>query len=145
MQAFNKATGLPIRGTLETVRGRAEISEDSWTRKPDGTLGYDYAGDTTIWWDEQRTVTNDDGADLFIDEQGNECTADGIVLGEDTAKCGECGLDRIVCCDSGYVDHADGTRTHSDPVCVSCCRGNHEGTPVWDGKTVAGGTFERCE
>jgi hypothetical protein len=59
----------------------------------------------------------------------------------DLAECGVCGRNKRVCCDEGYTDNEDGTRTHVGAVCVDCC-GPH-GNIVWDGKCVAGGTYER--
>ena len=40
---------------------------------------------------------------------------------DDIAECGVCGEHKRVCCDGGYTDNADGTVTHSEPVCVDCC------------------------
>ena len=36
------------------------------------------------------------------------------------AECGVCGRNKRVCCDSGYTDNEDGTRTHVGAVCVDC-------------------------
>jgi hypothetical protein len=61
-----KDTGAAIVGTLETVRGCALIDGI------DGD-GYPvYAGQTDIWWDEQRTVYTADDKPIYIDEFGNE-------------------------------------------------------------------------
>jgi hypothetical protein len=59
------------------------------------------------------------------------------------AECGICGRNKQVCCDSGTIDLEDGGRVHVGAVCVGCCRG-HRGA-IWDGKSVAGGTYERGE
>ena len=59
------------------------------------------------------------------------------------AECGVCGRNKPVCCDEGYEENEDGTITHVGAVCCDCC-GPHNGH-VWDGKSVAGGTYERCE
>lgn len=63
---------------------------------------------------------------------------------EDLAECGICGRNKPVCCDEGYSENEDGTLTHVGAVCVDCCQSSH-GRSVWEGKSVAGGTFERCE
>lgn len=60
----------------------------------------------------------------------------------DLAECGICGRNKPVCCDSGYTEREDGTREHVGAICVDCC---HHGAAVWDGKSVAGGTYERGE
>jgi len=61
----------------------------------------------------------------------------------DLAECGVCGRNKRVCCDDGYAENEDGTTTHVGAVCVDCCHG-HRGS-IWDGKSVAGGTYSRCE
>lgn len=63
------------------------------------------------------------------------------------AKCVKCGEDKPVCCDSGFKELEDGTYEHDDPYCAGCCPNNVNGKPrpqIWDGKSVAGGTYERC-
>jgi hypothetical protein len=62
----------------------------------------------------------------------------------DVAECGVCGRNKPVCCDEGYTDNEDGTRTHVGAVCVDCCD-SQKGYKIYDGKSVAGGTYERCE
>jgi hypothetical protein len=74
--------GLRILGTKEIISGRAEISDGSYKRDADGNLTYDYAGETEIFWDEQKTVEQD-GKEVFLDEDGGEWTADQITLEED--------------------------------------------------------------
>ena len=61
----------------------------------------------------------------------------------DLAECGVCGYNKQVCCDEGYTDNEDGSTTHVGAVCVDCC--THGTSGVWDGKSVAGGTYERCD
>ncbi len=75
--ARNKATGHEIRGTLETVRGVAEI--ERFSRDEAGKLVFLYSGETVIWWDEQRTVERA-GNSVFIDTDGNELVASDIVF-----------------------------------------------------------------
>ncbi len=62
MRAF-APNGSPILGTLERLSGRAEVSEDSWTKNQDGTVDFEYQGGTEIFYDDQETrQTNDDVA-----------------------------------------------------------------------------------
>jgi len=72
--------GEPICGTYERITGRADTVEDSFTRKPDGTLDFDHAGYTEVFWDGQETVTNNKGQIIFLDAEGNEWTEDQIEL-----------------------------------------------------------------
>ena len=61
---------------------------------------------------------------------------------EGTNSCVQCGSeftsDNLCCCDDGTFE--DGS--HEYGRCKSCCGGHSR---IWDGKVVAGGTFERCE
>ncbi len=77
-------------------------------------------------------------ARLLLEAQGSECN--------DLAECGACGRNRPVCCDEGYSEDPEtGVLTHVGAVCVDCCQPHHKGGSVWHGKSVAGGTYERCE
>lgn len=81
MQARNKHTGAAIVGTLELIQGRADIDADSFTFGPDGALmpdGFEHAGYTEVFWEDQRTAENEKGQIIFLDDKGNECTADDI-------------------------------------------------------------------
>lgn len=73
--AWNRITKSPIKGTLETLSGCALFSEVK--RKSDGSISYEYVGETEVFWDEQRTVTGDEGV-IYLDEKGNEVTAKDI-------------------------------------------------------------------
>lgn len=65
---------------------------------------------------------------------------------DNLAECGACGRNKPVCCDEGYSEDPEtGIVTHVGAVCVDCCRPHHKGGSVWHGKSVAGGTYERCE
>jgi hypothetical protein len=79
MKAVNRKTGLEIDGTLETLSGRAEILNDSYQREADGSIEFEWGGETEVFWDEQRTVTRG-GKRIFLDTEGNECTEDEIDL-----------------------------------------------------------------
>lgn len=73
--------GQLIVGTLERVSGVALILEGTSSRAADGTLNFEYAGDTEIWWEEQKTVTRK-GKRVFICEGGDEWTEDQLSLVE---------------------------------------------------------------
>jgi len=69
---FLAPNGNPIVGTLETLFGCANATEFSETGEPE------YDGETTIWWDEQRTVHK--GASMvYVDENGDQWTFDQLV------------------------------------------------------------------
>jgi len=60
------------------------------------------------------------------------------------AKCVSCGQVKEVCCDYGFeIDEATGVSTHWEPYCSDCCPNGHK--QIWDGKCVAGGTYERMD
>ncbi len=61
-------------------------------------------------------------------------------MDNNTAICTGCGEEKLVCCDSGYTEHADGTTEHDEPYCVVCCPSNHT---VYSG--VRSGYFERMD
>ncbi len=95
---------------------------------------------------ELQWAANQFGAGVRTTEDVEKAYAarEGIkALAPDLAECGVCGRNKRVCCDDGYTDNEDGTVTHVGAVCVDCC-GGHRGAK-WDGKSVAGGTYERCE
>lgn len=75
--------GSPILGTLETVTARAEIADGSFYRKPDGSLGFEWGGETKVFWDDQETVWRD-GQAIYLAADGSEVPENEIVLvGED--------------------------------------------------------------
>lgn len=80
MRAF-APNGSPILGTLEKLSGRAEITEDSYKKNPDGTLDFDYQGGTEIFYDDQETVVQE-GKRMFLSADGNEWPEDQLVLRE---------------------------------------------------------------
>ena len=41
-------------------------------RLEDGKIAFDYGGETTMWWEEQRQVENEQGEHPFVDTEGNE-------------------------------------------------------------------------
>jgi hypothetical protein len=64
--------GTEIVGTLETITGRASIQDISDTGEPD------YSGGTEVFWDEQKTVLNEAGQAIFLDENGEQWTFDQL-------------------------------------------------------------------
>jgi len=78
-------TGIPILGTLEKMTGCALVSHA--TRNPDGSLEFEYEGETKIYWDDQQTVTRN-GQTIWLDEDGGEWPASTLVLKADCAECG---------------------------------------------------------
>jgi hypothetical protein len=63
--------GTLIVATLERLSGRALIEPSSIRADPTGGVSFDYEGTTDIFWDDQRTVTQDDER-IFLDEEGTE-------------------------------------------------------------------------
>jgi hypothetical protein len=83
MQAF-APNGKQIIGTYEMCPARAEISLNSFGRDTDGTVSFDYAGESEMFWDGMETVTKE-GKIVFLDGDGNEWTEDQIELREEVA------------------------------------------------------------
>jgi hypothetical protein len=81
-----------IVGTLESVPATAYISGGD--RGEDGGLHIHYQGGSEICWDAQETKVNDAGLRLFIDENGEEVSEDGIELLDDKARSGMVGAER---------------------------------------------------
>jgi len=54
-----------------------------------------------------------------------------------TAICVICRGEKEVCCDSTTMENG----SHIDPICKDCCKCNKN--PIWEGKCVAGGAYER--
>lgn len=81
MHAYSP-NGTPIIGTLETITARAEISADTFARNADGSIVFEYEGETEVFWDDQETVRRN-GEVIYLDEDGGEWTAAQIVLKDD--------------------------------------------------------------
>lgn len=58
--AWCPVCGKLAEGTVETLRGLAEINVDPVTRIAE------YSGTTEIWWDEQRTVFNENASHIIL-------------------------------------------------------------------------------
>ena len=59
--------GLPVSGTHEVLEGEAVLMED-------GDGGYEYGGETKIFWDAQH-IARVDGKDCLLCENGHEWTS----------------------------------------------------------------------
>lgn len=78
MKAF-APNGSQIIGTFENITARAEIVADTFTKLPDGTLEFEYAGGTEVFWDDQRTIQKD-GEDIYLAEDGTEWKQSELTL-----------------------------------------------------------------
>jgi len=61
--------GRIIAGSYEVVHGMSGIT--TATRMPDGSLDFEYAGGTTVYWDGQMTVQSSLDETVFVDEAGD--------------------------------------------------------------------------
>lgn len=84
MRARVKATGEAIRGTHESMLALAYVSEDGWQRNPDGTLSFEYAGESKLDWDSQQQIV-EDGEALYVTEGWNIVKESEIELIEEGA------------------------------------------------------------
>ena len=75
---------IAIIGTLEIVSGCAGIAGAS--RSSDGSLDIDWEGGTEIYWDEQRTQVDGNGARLYVDEEGATVHEDNVLLDSEVAR-----------------------------------------------------------
>lgn len=64
-------TGVPITGTYETCPGLAAIANIALGTRDGGRFEFDYAGDTEMFWDDQRTIRRN-GERVFLDANGAE-------------------------------------------------------------------------
>lgn len=71
MKAYSP-TGKEIRGTLERLSGVADVIDDSFWKLDDGSLDFEHAGNTEVWWDEQTTVLGANRERIFVDTEGGE-------------------------------------------------------------------------
>ena len=80
MKAYGP-TGYEIAGTLDVVDATATILPSTFRKDADGRLDFEYAGESEVDWDTQRTKTRNTRR-LFIDEEGGVWTEDEITLTE---------------------------------------------------------------
>jgi hypothetical protein len=82
MKQLYTKSGKRIRGTLEQVRGVANVI--GFDELPNGSIEPEYEGGTDIWWDEQRTVKDEDGKTIYVDADGDEHTIDNLEVREES-------------------------------------------------------------
>ena len=80
MEAVNKRTGAKIKGTLERLQGRAEITDIQMG--VDGKLTYNHQGGTVIFWDAGKTAVDNGGSPIFLDDDGEEVPESSVALVE---------------------------------------------------------------
>ncbi len=76
-------SGAEIIGTADTIQATAIVQADTFTRNDNGSLSFDYTGESDVDWNSQRPHERD-GKPLFIDENGARWTADQITLIEES-------------------------------------------------------------
>jgi len=81
MKQLYTKDGVLIVGTLEKIPARATVN--GWVQGSDGKLEPVYAGETEPYWDDQKTVTNDVGIMIVVDEEGIEYLASECELKDD--------------------------------------------------------------
>lgn len=79
MKAFSP-TGKLIIATCDTVCVNANIKIDDVHRNGDGTLDIDFAGESDVSWDSQRTLTDERGVSLYVADDGTEWPEDCLHL-----------------------------------------------------------------
>lgn len=67
MAFFVKGTNILIRGTIETLTACYPIG-----RGENGAIGWDYTGGESQVFDEEATIRNEGGEDLFLGDDGIE-------------------------------------------------------------------------
>ena len=68
--------GTLITATRELIPGTCDLNPyGDITRNADGTLDFEWCGETEIDWDGQETV-EENGERIFIDENGGELRED---------------------------------------------------------------------
>lgn len=78
--ARTKDTHEIIIGTSENLLATAYVHD--FSRNEDGSIAFEYAGESKIHWDTQETLKKD-GKLLFVTASYNEVTEDEIELVED--------------------------------------------------------------
>ena len=80
MFARSRRTGVPIVGTLERMEGQSDTVTDQWGRNAAGDLEYEHHGFTQVFWHGQKTVKDEYGKTVFVDEKGNHVAAADVEL-----------------------------------------------------------------
>jgi hypothetical protein len=68
---------IEIAGTLERLTGIAAIAEGRIDE--DGSVAFDYSGETTVWWNDQLTAKRA-GQRVFLDENGAEVLETSVAV-----------------------------------------------------------------
>lgn len=79
MRAYSP-TGKLIQGTSDDVLCVAYVSPDSYRRKADGSLDWDWEGETKVYWDTQETKRDPNGELLWTDEDGIDWPTSQLIL-----------------------------------------------------------------
>jgi hypothetical protein len=90
MNARVKDTRIEITGTLDRTPGRALIQ--SFDVAADGhTIEIEWAGETEMFWDDQRTDEHPDGSPVYLGTDGENYHARQLELYDPCSLCrGEC-------------------------------------------------------
>ena len=80
MEAINKFTGARITGTLERLLGNSQISEIR--QDSSGRITFECEDGTDVNWDTGKTVVDDQGSRIFLDEDGEEVPEPSVAFVE---------------------------------------------------------------
>lgn len=69
-----------IVSSKEIIPAAAMIRVDSFRKREDGSIGFEYLGETEKFYDDQTTITNAEGKVIFIDADGDEWSEDQLEL-----------------------------------------------------------------
>ena len=72
--------GERIIGTLESLEGRANVNPGTFSRAEDGSLDFEYQGETEVYWDNQ-SAKREGGERVFVSEHGSLCRSSEVLLG----------------------------------------------------------------
>jgi hypothetical protein len=72
--------GERIIGTLESLEGRANVNPGTFSRDEDGSLDFEYQGETEVYGDSQSSK-RENGERVFISEHGSVCRSSEVLLG----------------------------------------------------------------
>ena len=80
MKARDKATGVAIVGTVETLIGTCEASQESFERDENGKFRFDYADEgTVVNWDSADQLSTE-GEPTYYDANGDHVKESEIEL-----------------------------------------------------------------
>ena len=61
--------GKRIVAMCDLVPANSLIADDTFRRDPDGSIAFEWAGESVLCWDGQYTMQRE-GEDLYVDEDG---------------------------------------------------------------------------